>query len=120
MREKDAAREERIIMEAIVDANGPEEQAMGWYYYLDDKITFPFAAECVAVDKRSPLELGEQVTVKKMAGENYCEHDMYVDVSWRDKVLAVPLYQLNPLDADEDSIEAVGDWHYWIKQGYTF
>jgi hypothetical protein len=30
--EKDAAREERIIMEIVVDANGPEEQAMGWYY----------------------------------------------------------------------------------------
>ena len=29
-------------MEAIVDANGPEEQAMGWYYYLEDKISFPF------------------------------------------------------------------------------
>jgi hypothetical protein len=32
MREKDAAREERIHNEAIVDANGPEEQAVGWYY----------------------------------------------------------------------------------------
>ena len=28
-------REERIEMEIIVDAYGPEEQAMGWYYYLD-------------------------------------------------------------------------------------
>ena len=26
------AREERITMEIIVDAYGPEEQAMGWYY----------------------------------------------------------------------------------------
>jgi hypothetical protein len=26
-------REERIAMEIIVDAYGPEEQAMGWYYY---------------------------------------------------------------------------------------
>ncbi|MGC9261379.1 MAG: calcium-binding protein, partial [Phycisphaerae bacterium] len=23
-------------MEIVVDANGPEEVAMGWYYYLDD------------------------------------------------------------------------------------
>ena len=55
-----------------------------------------------------------------MAGEDYCEHEMYVDVSWKGKVLAVPLAQLNPLDADEDSIEATGDWHYWSKRGYTF
>ena len=44
--EKYEPREYRIAMEAIVDAYGPEEQAMGWYYYLDDKIQFPFEACC--------------------------------------------------------------------------
>jgi hypothetical protein len=33
-RKRDPEREHRIRMEIIVDANGPEEQAMGWYYYL--------------------------------------------------------------------------------------
>ena len=120
MSEKDAAREERIFMEAVVDAKGPEEQAMGWYYYLDDKISFPFAAECIAVNKRTPLELGERITVAKMAGEEYCEHDMYVEILWMDKALAVPLAQIKPLNADEDTDEAIGDWHYWKNQGYTF
>jgi len=118
--EKDAAREERIFMEAVVDANGPEEQAMGWYYYLDENISFPFIAKCIADNKRNPLELGEKVTVVQMAGEDYCEHEMYVDVSWKGKILAIPLAQLKPMDADEDSDQAIGDWHYWIKRGYTF
>ena len=117
---KDAVREDRILMEAIVDANGPEEQAMGWYYYLDDKISFPFDAECIAENKRTPLELGERITVTQMSGEDYCEHDMHVDISWKGKGLAVPLSQIKPLDADEDSIEAIGDWHYWKSQDYTF
>jgi len=30
---KDEVRENRIIMEIVVDAYGSEEQAMGWYYY---------------------------------------------------------------------------------------
>jgi hypothetical protein len=30
MTRKDATREERILMEAVVDAYGPEERAMGW------------------------------------------------------------------------------------------
>jgi hypothetical protein len=30
---RDQEREQRITMEIIVDAYGPEEQAMGWYYY---------------------------------------------------------------------------------------
>ncbi len=45
--EKNQDREERISMEAVVDAYNPEEQAMGWYYYLDDKITFPFQGKCI-------------------------------------------------------------------------
>ena len=42
---RDAAREDRIHNEAIVDANGPEEQVMGWHCYLDDKIRFPFPGQ---------------------------------------------------------------------------
>ena len=117
---KDAAREERILMEAIVDAYDSEERAMGWYYYLDDKISFPFTAECIVVDKRTSLELSERMTVIKMSGESYCEHEMYVDISWKDKTLAIPLTQIKPLDAGEDTIEAISDWHYWKRQGYEF
>jgi hypothetical protein len=40
--------EERITMEVMVDAYGSEEQAMGWFYYFQDKIQFPFQAKCVA------------------------------------------------------------------------
>ncbi len=36
-RQSDEEREERIIMEIVVDTYGPEEQAMGWYSYLDER-----------------------------------------------------------------------------------
>jgi Calcium binding len=52
---KDPVREERIIMEIIVDAYEPEEQVMGWYYYLQDTMNFPFTATCVAKKCSSPL-----------------------------------------------------------------
>lgn len=117
---KDAVREERIHMEVIVDAYGSEEQAMGWYYYLEDKITFPFLAECAVANKRTPLVVGEKVTVSQMSGEDYCEHEMYVDISWSGKILAVPLVQLKPSNADDDTVEAVEDWHYWKSRGYQF
>ena len=120
MKEKDDAREERIYMEAIVDAHDSEERALGWYYYLDDKIMSPFIAECIAVDKRTPLEPGERVKVLKMSGEALCEHDMYVDISWKGKPLAIPLAQVLPVKADDDTDEAVRDWHYWKSQGYSF
>jgi len=37
--EKNAERENRIAEKILVDAYGPEEQAMGWYYYLEDKLS---------------------------------------------------------------------------------
>jgi hypothetical protein len=35
--------------------------------------------------------------------------------------LAVPLSQLKPINAaDEQTKQAVEDWHYWVKMGYEF
>jgi Calcium binding len=36
-RSRDEEQEQRITMEIIVDAYTPEEQAMGWYYSLEDR-----------------------------------------------------------------------------------
>lgn len=52
---KDRIREERIRNEVIVDAYGPQEQVMGWYYYLDGKMRFPFQARCAVTRTVSPL-----------------------------------------------------------------
>jgi hypothetical protein len=54
---RDPVREDRIHNEAIVDA-GPEEQALSWYYYLDNKIHFPFQAKYLAANVISPLRKG--------------------------------------------------------------
>ena len=64
---QDAEREERIMMEIVVDAYGPEEQAMGWYYYLQDTINFPFTATCINKRRISPLKEGATVEVVDMA-----------------------------------------------------
>ena len=114
---RDPVREDRIDNEAIVDAS-PEEQAMGWYYYLENKIGFPFQAKCIAADVVSPLRKGEPVEVVRMAPEKNCEHDMFVQVRWQGRKMAVPLSQLAAIDPDESTEEAIGDWHYWVAQGY--
>ena len=55
--ERDAAIEERIRMEIVVDAYGPEEQAMGWYYYLQDTMQFPFTASCINLSSTARKQL---------------------------------------------------------------
>jgi hypothetical protein len=114
---RDPVREDRIHNEAIVDAR-PEEQAMGWYYYLEGKISFPFRARCLAAHAVSPLRKGETVEVLRMAVEDVCERDMLVQIRWQGRKMAVPLSQLGTIDPDESTKEAIDDWHYWVTQGY--
>jgi hypothetical protein len=117
---KNRIREERIHNQAIVDAYGPEEQALGWYCYLENKIQFPFTARCIAVKAVSPLRKGETIEVRGLAPEDSCAHDMLVLIRWHGRNGAVPLSQLTAIDGDESTLEAIADWHYWLAQGYCF
>ena len=112
-------REERITMEIIVD--GPEEQAMGWYYYLEESLQFPFTAICNAKRAISPLLVKDEVDVIGMAPEEECEKEMFVTVRWERDGLAVPLSQLTPIrHTATQTKQAIEDWHYWVNMGYKF
>jgi hypothetical protein len=119
-RKKDPTREDRIHKEAIVDAYGPEERAMGWYYYLETRLQFPFEARCIVAKVVSPLSKGEIVRVLRMAPEEACSADVLVLIRWQGRTLAVPLSQLAAVNVDQSTADAVGDWHYWVSQGYLF
>lgn len=116
---KDPKRDERITMEIIVDANGPEEQAMGWYCYLEDNMRFPFLATCITDRAISPLRKGDEIEIVRMAPESECQHEMFVETRWDRRTLAVPLAQVKPIaKTDAETQEAVADWHYWMARGY--
>jgi len=115
----DGDREERIVMEAIVDAHGSRELATGWYYYLEDKLSLPFNAKCIIERKSSPLRKGEVIEVLAMEYDE-SEHEMYVLVKWSAMEIAVPLVQISPCEVDEETRQGVEDWHYWMARGYEF
>lgn len=117
---RDEDREHRIAMEAIVDEYNEEERALGWYYYLQDKLNFPFRAKCVQDRKISPLSVGDSFNVIGMAPEDECMHEIFVAIKWNRKTLAIPLAQLKPVEGDHDTQEGIEDWHYWIRMGYQY
>lgn len=119
---RDETREKRIDMEILVDAYDAEERAMGWYYYLNDTLNFPFKATCVSEKKSSPLKKDERVEVIGMAEVDDCLHDMLVEIEWKDgeETLTVPLSQLEANSVDEQSQELIEDWQYWVARGYGF
>lgn len=108
-------------MEIVADAYGAEEQAMGWYYYLDDQLQFPFTAVCVEKRVISPLKVKDEVVVLEMAPGDECEREMFVMIKYQKDGLGVPLSQLSPIKAtDKQTKQAVEDWHYWVQMGYEF
>ena len=88
---EDPAREHRIIYEIVVDAYNEEERNLGWYYYLENELVFPFKATCIDERQVSPLTAGEEVEVVGLADEDECRAEMFVLVEWDDDELAVPL-----------------------------
>lgn len=79
---KDPDREHRIHYEAVADAYNEEERAMGWYYYLQDSLLFPFKAKCISRRQISPPQVGEIVEVQGMALEDECMREVFVEITW--------------------------------------
>ena len=117
---QDKKREQRIAQEIVVDAYGSEEQAMGWYYYLEEHLHFPFRAKCIAARAISPLRKGQEVEIVGLAPVEECAREMFISMTWEKRTLAVPLAQLEPIQADKVTQQAIADWHYWVEQGCQF
>jgi hypothetical protein len=116
MTERDEEREERIKMEIIVDAYTQDEQAMGWHIYLDEMMDFPFEARCIEEREVSPLEEGETVRVVGKPSSEPSLRQQFVTIEWKGREFGVPLSQLEPVDAGDDTAQAIADWHYWLDR----
>ncbi len=124
-------REERILMNIVVDAYGPEEQRVGWHCHLEGRLPFPFEAICAAPHRHSPLSVGQVVTVIGMSDIDDCEGGMRVDIEYESDAdedgesdeLSIPLEQLDFVGraaVDGEARNALDDWRYWRDRGYRF
>ncbi|MDM9383483.1 calcium-binding protein [Chlorogloeopsis sp. ULAP01] len=60
--------------------------------------------------------------VIEMSPEYDCLHDMFVEVRYQegsvDNIFSARLFEVNPIDVDEATAQAIADWHYWVGRGY--
>jgi hypothetical protein len=125
---EDPMREDRILFDIVVDAYNETERALGWYYYLEQQITFPFAARFNSTltnlnpnsRARSPLRKEDRVSVIGLAEEDDCMSDVLVVVEFKGAEFIAPLAQLECNALDYESAQAVSDWHYWYARGYQY
>ena len=66
------------------------------------------------------MKKGEQIEVSGMAPEEECIKEIFVEIIWEGRKFAVPLAQLEQIDADTETQEAIEDWHYWVARGYEY
>ena len=113
----DEVREDRIIKEVLTDTYEEVERAINWYYYLEDRLQFPFTAYWLTANGNS-----ERVKVVGMLSEIKCLEDILVEIAYYplgiEDVITVPLREIQPLIEDSATKEAVADWHYWLARGY--
>jgi Calcium binding len=96
-RSRDEEREQRITMEIIVDAYTPEEQAMGWYYSLEDRLTGRRRRDGPRGGVRTRDVRPDPLGTPSPCGS---------------------LGQLEGVTVDKQTHQAIEDWQYWIAQGY--
>ena len=111
-REPDPIRENRIDYEIVVDAYDESERAMGWYCYLQDKITFPFLAKWKKKAKKTGLITEKEVEVLGMASEEDRESNIYVELAYtgeQDDTFIANLSDIEAINLDPDTKEAIAD-----------
>ena len=57
---------------------------MGWYYYLQDKVSFPVEGRIRKNRSISPVKKGESIMVVGLEIEDECESEMWVKIKYKD------------------------------------
>lgn len=116
---KDEILDDRVQL-IVADCHDNDERAMAWFYYIAEEISYPFRAKCISEMPSSPLLQDELVEVKDIASAETCEQTIFVQISWKNRSLSVPLEQLQGIDVSEVTQTVIEEWRYWADQGYSF
>ncbi|MEL7120102.1 MAG: calcium-binding protein, partial [Bacteroidota bacterium] len=112
----------KIDYEIIVDCYDDYEVNMGWYYFFEEALEFPFEAEINLKTRNGKTNL-TKVDVLGIATEegNFDEiNEISLEVSPKgsETTLDVVLSKLKNLKANQSVIEAFEIWNFWKSGKY--
>lgn len=123
--DEDKYRREKIDMELICDCYNDEEIFRGWESYMDEKIVYPFEAKIIKASS-SKIPVGGIVlvtyvdcidlfgTVDWLKDSSHTIDD--VEVQWNDEGYYVNIEDLEPVNKNISTIEAIKDWNFWLEK----
>jgi hypothetical protein len=113
-REHDKERDHRIHDEIIVDAYGDEEQAMSWYYYMEEKLVFPMKAK-VKLRLRGGKTEEKAVKIVEIDPESETSLTLRFGMTEgkSDRVQYISPADIVRIQTTEENLEVLNDWLYW-------
>ena len=116
--QEDPIREKRIQNEAIVDAL--VRKSRRWAGITIWRTKSVFLSRPSVSRRRQSRRSGKAKPSKSGHGAGRgLRGRQLVLIRWQGRTMAVPLSQLKPIKT-KPTEEGIGDWHYWVAQGYCF
>lgn len=110
------------IQKLLKGTESEKEIAAKWYSYLEEQLTFPFFAYIRVSDERPNVTVSVGIKVVRLAPENRCGfRTIWVEgyPTFRgDHPFFFYLADIQSIDADLTSYQAVQDYLYWDGSGY--
>jgi hypothetical protein len=115
-RQKDEERDHRIHDEIIVDAYGEEEQAMSWYYYMEENLAFPMKAK-VKLRFRGGKTEEKAVKIVEIDPESETSLTLRLGITEgkSDRVQYISPEDIVSIQTTEGNSEILNDWLYWNR-----
>jgi len=106
--------------EIIVDCYDEYEVTMGWFYYFQDNMSFPFKAKISAETGIDNLKIGDTVNVVELMNSSDEMISIYdfkatVGIEYGEHIYDVSLEQIKGIDCNQKTDEVIEVWHYWSK-----
>jgi hypothetical protein len=104
----------KIDYEIIVDCYDEYEVSMGWYYYMEETLKFPFKAKAKLKKVEGTAKLTE-VSVTGLAAdeEGFMHNDFDLEIITGKYVINIAYSKLSHIKADDETLEALAIWDYW-------
>ena len=119
----EAEMNEIITNEIVVDAKDADDVAMGWLYYMQAELLFPFEAK-MEVKNRNEEKSVVRIDVLDLSpdNENNNSPEVILEVSEKgsERVMDVRISKLQDVKADESTKNAVAIWKYWKSGKFRF
>ncbi len=107
----------KIDYEIIVDAYDDDEQSMGWYYFFEETLEFPFTA-LAQLKKRDGTTETKRVKIIGLASKEtgFMNEDFNLDMEQGQYIRPVAYATLSEFKASEETLEAFQIWDFYWRR----